>query len=115
MVSEGWAVKVVQRYLAEWAAKPDGPTLVVTDVRPHRLGWVITSHGERYLQTRDTADMLVGHGYFLVDGEDGSLHTVHATADLDHGTWIDEYLEQVRGVERVDPLRSQVAELLDRG
>ena len=48
MVSKGWAVTVMERYLAVWAAKPGGPTLVVTDVRPHRLGWVIISQGERH-------------------------------------------------------------------
>lgn len=115
MVSKGWAVKLVERYLVEWAAKPGGPALVVTDVRPHRLGWVIISQGERYLRTRSISDMLVGHGTFLVDRVDGSLHMVHATADLEHGEWIEEYLERVRGIERVDPLRSQVAELLERG
>lgn len=115
MVSEGWAVKVVERYLADWAVKPGGPTMVVTGSMSHLLGWVITSQGERYVRTRNISDMLIGHGYFLVDGVDGSLHMVHAGADLEHGEWIEEYLEQVRGVERVDPpdpLRSQVAELL---
>ena len=115
MVSKGWAVAVVERYLAEWAAKPGGPTLVVTDVRPHRLGWVIISQGERYLRTRNISDRLVGHGYFLVDGVDGSLHMVHATADLERGEWIEEYLEQVRGIERVDPLRSRIEGLLATG
>ncbi|MBR7830111.1 hypothetical protein KDK95_27660 [Actinospica sp. MGRD01-02] len=115
MVSKGWAVTVVERYLAEWAAKPGGPSLVVTGVLPHRLGWVIISQGERYLRTRGISDMLVGHGAFLVDGVNGCLHMVHATADLEHGEWIEEYLEQVRGIERLDPLRSQVAQLLERG
>ena len=115
MVSKDWAVAVVERYLVEWAAKPGGPALVVTDVRAHRLGWVIHSQGERYVRTGNFGDMLVGHGCFLVDGVDGGLHMVHATADVEHGEWIEEYLEQVRGIERVDPPRSRIAGLLERG
>ncbi|MEV0074675.1 YrhB domain-containing protein [Amycolatopsis sp. NPDC050768] len=114
MVSKAWAVEVVERHLAKWV-EDGGPTLVVMDVSPHRLGWVVSSQGERYLRTRNIADMVVGHGPFLVDGLDGSLHQVHATADLENGEWIEEYLEQVRGVERVDPMRSRIAELLNSG
>ncbi|MGW3282618.1 YrhB domain-containing protein [Nocardia rhamnosiphila] len=115
MVSKRWAVMVVQRYLAEEAAKSGGPALVVMDAGSHRLGWVVGCQGESYLRTRRISDMLVGHGSFLVDGVDGSLHMVHAAADLEHGEWITEYLERVRGVERVDPLRSRIAGLLARG
>lgn len=115
MVSKQWAIEVAERYLAEWAAEPSGPVMVVMEVWPHQLGWVITSQPERYAHTHDTSDLLVGHGYFLVDEVDGSLHTVHATADLEAGEWIEEYLEQVRRIARVDPLRSRVADLLEHG
>jgi hypothetical protein len=105
---------MVERHLAGWSAQ-DGPTMVIINVSPHRLGWVISSQSERYVRTREFIDMMVGHGPFLVDGVDGSLHMVHATADLETGEWIEDYLEQVRGLERVDPLRSRVTELIDSG
>ncbi|MEV5721001.1 YrhB domain-containing protein [Amycolatopsis mediterranei] len=107
-------MQVVERHLAGW---PDagGPTMVITDVGPHRLGWVIHSQSERHVRTREFTDMVVGHSPFLVDGVDGSLHAVRATVDLGSGEWIEDYLEQVRGLERVDPLRSRVAELIDSG
>lgn len=89
--------------------------MVVTDVSPHWLGWVINSQSECYLRTREILDAAVGHGPFLVDGVDGSLHEVHATADLGNGEWIEEYLQQVRGIERVDLLRSRIAGLVDSG
>lgn len=89
--------------------------MVVTDISPHRLGWVVHSQSERYVRTREMTDAVVGHGPLLVDGVDGSLHALHVTADLESGAWIEEYLEQVRGIERPDPLRSRVAELLDTG
>ncbi|WP_280423311.1 YrhB domain-containing protein [Nocardia carnea] len=113
MVSQAWAVTVVERYVAE-QTKCGAATLVVTDVRPHQLGWLITSQGERYLRSRRISDMVIGHGPFLVDGMDGSLHMVHATADPERGEWIVEYREQVRGAERVDQLRARIAELLER-
>jgi hypothetical protein len=87
----------------------------VTDIAPHRLGWVIHAQSERYVHTREMTDMVVGHGPFLVDGVDGSLHMVHATVDLESAEWIEDYLEQVRGIERGDSLRSRIAELIDAG
>jgi hypothetical protein len=114
VVSKEWAVQVVQRHLAE-RVDYGGPAMVVANVEPHRLGWTIGIQSERYLQTGRFEDAAVGQGVFLVDGVDGSLHEVHATADLENGGWIEEYLEQVRGIERPDPLRSAVAEALGRG
>ncbi|MEU0797321.1 YrhB domain-containing protein [Amycolatopsis sp. NPDC005961] len=114
MVSKAWAAQVVERHLEGWLGR-GGPKMVITHVDPHRLGWVISSQSERYVRTRELLDSVVGHGRFLVDGVDGSLHTVHATADLEAGEWIEDYLEQVRGLDRVDPLRSRVAELVDSG
>lgn len=114
MVSQGWAVELVERHLAGWSAQV-GQAMVITDVSPHQLGWMISSQGERYLRTHEIVDAVIGHGWFLVDGMDGSLHQLHATADLESGEWIEEYLEQVRGIERVDPLRSRVVGLLDSG
>ncbi|MEV6907062.1 YrhB domain-containing protein [Amycolatopsis sp. NPDC051071] len=113
MVSKEWAVKLVERHVAGWTVH--GPEMVITKVGTHRLGWVIHSQSERYLRTGEITDAVVGHGPFLVDGMDGSLHGLHATADLENGEWIEEYLEQVRGIERHDPLRSRVIELTDRG
>ena len=89
--------------------------MVIIAIRPHRLGWVVHSQSERYARTGHFLDMVVGTSPFLVDGLDGSLHAVHATADLEKGAWIEDYLEQVRGLERSDPLRSRVAELVDSG
>ncbi|MEU4520402.1 YrhB domain-containing protein [Amycolatopsis sp. NPDC024027] len=114
MVSKAWAVQVVERHLAGWPARGQ-PKMVITAISPHRLGWVISSQSDRYVRTREFIDMVVGHGPFLVDGVDGSLHTVHATVDFETGEWIEDYLEQVRGHERGDPLRPRITELLDSG
>jgi hypothetical protein len=114
VVSKEWAVRVVERHLAGWSAQ-DGVTMVVADVRAHRLGWLIGSQSELYLRTGEIQDAVVGHGPFLVDGVDGSLHHLHVTADLENGEWIEEYLEQVRGIERGDPLRSRIAGLIESG
>ncbi|MET7992770.1 hypothetical protein ABZU76_17930 [Amycolatopsis sp. NPDC005232] len=48
--------------MAEWVEN-GGPTLVITDVSPHRLGWVVGSQGERYMRTR----MLPTHGLTAAD------------------------------------------------
>ncbi|MFI9450076.1 hypothetical protein [Amycolatopsis sp. NPDC052450] len=39
MVSEEWAVELVERHVTGWPVH--GPEMVITKVGPHRLGWVI--------------------------------------------------------------------------
>lgn len=89
-----WGDRNRERHLSGWSARA-GPAMVITHVDPRRLGWVISSQSERYVRT--------------------GLHMVHATVDLETGEWIEDYLEQVRGLDRIDPLRSRVAELIDSG
>ncbi|WP_152611115.1 YrhB domain-containing protein [Amycolatopsis sp. MJM2582] len=113
MVSKEWAVEIVERHVSGWEVH--GPDMVIIKVSPHRLGWVVHSQSERYLRSGEITDAVVGHGPFLVDAVDGSLHGLHATADLEQGEWIAEYPEQVRGIERHDPLRTRIIELTDRG
>ena len=121
VISREQAIEVVEQYLAADATllRPEyfngQERLVVTGSDRHRFGWLVYCQGERWAQTRDFRDMLVGHGYFLVDDQDGSLHTLHAAADLENGDWIEDYLEQVRAVERPDPLRAHVGDLLRSG
>ena len=115
MVSREWAREVVEQHLAAQRREHDEQVLVVTGTEEHRLGWLVFIQGERYARTRAFSDMLIGTGYFLVDNLDGSLHHMHASADLVGGGWIDDYLEEVRGIERPDLLRIQIGEFLRSG
>jgi hypothetical protein len=40
---------------------------------------------------------------------------MHASADPVNGSWIEDYLEEFRGVPSPDPLRDRVAELMRSG
>ncbi|GAA3514357.1 hypothetical protein [Actinocatenispora rupis] len=91
---------MVERYLAGLNAQPYAPALVVVGTEAHPLGWLVVPQSEAYARTRDVRNALVGAGYLLVDGIDGSLHQVHATADLAYGEWIDEYRERGAGCRR---------------
>jgi hypothetical protein len=64
-----------------------------------------------YLSSRDLGRMLVGHGPYLVDREDGSIHHSPVTAHID-GDWHESYLEHVRGVKPKDSLLTTIQELL---
>lgn len=113
VVSREWSVKVVEAHLTTLDYRGEGDReLVVVGTEKHRLGWFVYIQCARWARTRSHRDMLVGPGYYLVDGLDGSLHHMHATADPINGSWIEDYLEEVRGVSRPDPLRQHVAELL---
>ncbi|MEV6784412.1 YrhB domain-containing protein [Streptomyces sp. NPDC051098] len=61
------------------------------------LGWLIICQSPRYARTRDPADALVGHGPFLVDALEGSLHMVHQQFCSDGQEWEEQYREKVRG------------------
>lgn len=116
MVSREWAVKVVEQHLAlATPADQDLYGLVVIGTEEHCLGWFVHIQTERFARTREFGHSVIGAGYYLVDGLDGSLHHLHATADTANGAWIEDYLEEVRGVPRPDPLREQVAGLVRSG
>ncbi|MEY9890135.1 hypothetical protein ABIA31_003793 [Catenulispora sp. MAP5-51] len=116
MVSREWATEVVEAHLATLEHRGVGDRrLVVVGAEEHRLGWFVFIQCARFARTRSPRDLLAGPGYYLVDGVDGSLHHMHATADQVDGGWIEDYLEEVRGIQRPDPLRSRVAELVRSG
>lgn len=97
MISREWAVELVERQLrAEEAASPQ-TAMVVTDVERHELGWLISCQSPAYARSRDYRDMFIGHGPFLVDALDGSLHMVHRLLCSDGLEWPDQYREKVRG------------------
>lgn len=104
MISREWAVDLVERWLAaDWSAQTPayrahvGEQMVIVEVQEHELGWLITCQSRRWAQTRDVRDMLIGHGPFLVDGEDGSIHMVHSYICADGLEWPDYYRERIRG------------------
>lgn len=110
----------MRKHLAVEAAWPkparaDDQALLVTGTREHRLGWLVFCQGERYVRTREFSDMLIGHGCFLVDALDGSLHQLPSATSPDGQDWIGRYLQDVRGAAQPDPLRSHAAELLQQG
>lgn len=119
VVSRAWAVQVVEQYLAALPAPTFyAPALVVTGAREHRLGWLVFCQGERYVRTGALSDMLIGQGCFLVDALDASLHQLPSGVSLHDDFWTARYLEDVRGVEQVqpvDPLQARIAELLHEG
>jgi hypothetical protein len=116
VVSREWAINVVEQHLTLKTPGSEGAyQLVVVGAEEHRLGWFIYIQSERFARTRASEDMVIGAGYFLVDGLDGSLHHMHASADPVNGSWIEDYLEEVRGIPRPDPLRDRVAELVRSG
>ncbi|WP_212007523.1 YrhB domain-containing protein [Catenulispora pinistramenti] len=111
VVSREWAVKVVEAHLASRPPQADPDrTLVVVGTEEYRFGWFVYIQCVRWVRTRSHRDLLAGPGYFLVDGLDGSLHHMNASANRISGSWIQDYLEEVRGVPHPDPLRPRGAE-----
>jgi hypothetical protein len=97
VISREWAVEVVQRHLLEEETDRSLPLMVVIDVEHHALGWLVTCQSPQFARTRDWRDAFVGHGPFLVDELDGSLHMVHEQFCSDDLEWEDQYRQKVRG------------------
>jgi hypothetical protein len=69
--------------------------MVITAVEQHALGWLITAQSAEFARTRDWRTMLVGHGPYLVDGQDASVHQIPVMTSTQD--WETAYRHQVRG------------------
>lgn len=76
-----------------WASRPE---VAICRVLEHDLGWVISWQSVEYIRG-DAHKMLVGHGPYLVDRYDGSIHHIPATTYLDPH-WPEAYGRQVKGI-----------------
>ncbi|MEY9926344.1 hypothetical protein ABH926_000966 [Catenulispora sp. GP43] len=117
-----WATEVVEAHLAaQWMAhSPEmrevlGPPMVIIDVKAHEFGWLVVCQSQRYAETRDFRDLLIGHGPFLVDGLDGSLHMVHPQFGAEGNEWEDQYRAKVRSQVKPRELDVRIRELLQAG
>ncbi|MGW4894870.1 YrhB domain-containing protein [Kitasatospora sp. NPDC004240] len=115
MVTEERAVELVeallsrQRQESPWMAR--GPEVAVLDVQEHALGWLVTWQSVEYVRGGGFETMLVGHGPYLVDRQDGSIHHIPVTTFV-RPDWADLYLQQIKGVRPPDPLIAAARALL---
>jgi hypothetical protein len=111
VIAKERAVELVEALLVtERQAQPALPELAVSGVEEHALGWLVFWQSADYLRSRDIGRMLVGHGPYLVDGQDGSIHHIPVTTYVG-ADWEKLYLEQIRGIKPPDPLPSAVREV----
>ncbi|MFH9425479.1 YrhB domain-containing protein [Streptomyces sp. NPDC017529] len=80
----------------------------VTRVEQHELVWIVSWQSEEFVRTQNPRSMLVGHGPYLVDRADGSLHQISVPAALG-GEWEADYRARIRGL----PVRTAVDDLHD--
>lgn len=121
MISRQWAIELVERQLvSEWEGKPAarraalGGPMVITAIGQHALGWLVSTNTKRHAETRDIRDAWIGHGPYLVDGLDGSLHMVHMQFCRDM-SWEEQYRQKVRGEIPPCELDIEVRRLLGLG
>ncbi len=115
VISREWAIELVERHLLGEEAERSLPPMVVISVERHALGWLIICQSPQFARTRDLRDALVGHGPFLVDALDGSLHMVHRQFCSDGLEWEDQYREKVRGEIPPRELDVEVRRLIGLG
>ncbi|MFD3546144.1 YrhB domain-containing protein [Streptomyces sp. NPDC058655] len=115
MTSREWAIELVERQLLAAEAARSWPAMVVIGVERHALGWLISCQSPEYARTGLSRDALAGHGPFLVDALDGSLHMVHAQFCDGDREWEDQYRQKVRGDLPPRELDARVRQLTDLG
>ncbi|UUA04487.1 MULTISPECIES: YrhB domain-containing protein [Streptomyces] len=98
-----------QRQESPWMARL--PELAVYEIKEHALGWLVVWQSVEYIRSGDIGKMLVGHGPYLVDRQDGSIHHIPATTYV-ADVWQDLHLQQIRGVRPPDPLVAAVEALV---
>ncbi|MFG3043771.1 YrhB domain-containing protein [Streptomyces sp. NPDC048241] len=88
--------------------------LVVARAVRHELVWIVEVAAAEFLRSRDPSFLLVGAGPYLVDREDGGLHSV-GVVSARSGEWETDYRVRIRGeVVRtaVDDLHDEVRAVL---
>ncbi|WP_238008570.1 YrhB domain-containing protein [Dactylosporangium sp. AC04546] len=114
MTTRQRAVELVEALLADLRRQqPTLPELAVFRVEEHVFGWLVYWQSADYLRSRDFGKMLIGHGPYLVDVQDGSIHHIPVTTHVAED-WEAAYLEHVRGVQPPDPLLTTIRDLLPR-
>lgn len=113
MIEQETAVQTVEEQLErdyqQWRALGvDTVRTAVTRVEQHELVWIVFWQSEEFIRTQNPRSMLVGHGPYLVDRADGSLHQISVPAALG-GEWEADYRARIRGL----PVRTAVDDLHD--
>ncbi|MFD7625925.1 hypothetical protein ACFV7Q_07745 [Streptomyces sp. NPDC059851] len=114
MITKERAVELVESFLAEelprwrWAGSPPTPELYHVEERP--VGWLVFWRSAEQARRPVMTGSFVG-GHYLVDRYDGSIHHVPAVW-WDDEDWEDQYLLQVKGTRRPDPLAAAVRALV---
>jgi hypothetical protein len=112
------AVRIVEEeldrvYRKSAALGVDPVRTTVLGVTPHELVWKVHWQSEEYARTQDRAALLIGHGPYLVDRVDGSLHLIGAVSAVG-GEWEADYRVRIRGLAvrtPVDDLHDGIREV----
>jgi hypothetical protein len=114
VIAKERAVELVEALLvSERQAQAVLPELAVSGVEEHALGSLVFWQSADYLRSRDIGTMLIGHGPYLVDGQDGSIHHIPVTTYVG-ADWEKLYREQIKGSKPPDPLPAAVREVASR-
>ncbi|RSO09330.1 hypothetical protein DMH18_18080 [Streptomyces sp. WAC 06783] len=77
--------------------------LLVTGAEEHELVWIVSFQSAEFVRSGDYRDFFVGHGPYVVDRVDGSVHAVGSAAALNR-EWEHDYRARIRGL----PVRTAV-------
>ncbi|MGW7552786.1 YrhB domain-containing protein [Streptomyces rimosus] len=99
MIEREFAMRTVQEFLDH-----ENPgQLLVTGAEEHELVWIVTFQSAEFVRSGDHRDFFVGHGPYVVDRVDGSVHAVGSAAALNR-EWEHDYRARIRGL----PVRTAV-------
>ncbi|WP_406335964.1 YrhB domain-containing protein [Streptomyces sp. NBC_00203] len=83
MVTKERAVVLAEALLSRerqaWPWMARLPPVIVLDVEEHALGWLVFWQSVECVRSREIEKMLVGHGPYPVDRQDGGIHHIPVT------------------------------------
>lgn len=99
MIEREFAMRTVQEILDH-----ENPgRLLVTGAEEHELVWIVSFQSAEFVRSGDYRDFFVGHGPYVVDRVDGSVHAVGSAAALNR-EWEHDYRTRIRRL----PVRTAV-------
>ncbi|MEU8948642.1 YrhB domain-containing protein [Streptomyces sp. NPDC048489] len=113
MIERRAAVRAVEEQLVrdyqQWrAASVDAKRRAVIRVDEHELAWIVSWQSEEFVRSRNSRNMLIGDGPYLVDRVDGAPHQI-GVVSAKTGEWEVDYRVRIRGL----PVRTTVDDLHD--
>jgi Immunity protein 35 len=94
MIDRNAATAIARAHLAKISGGSPNRALLEEQTLERPCGWIFFCTSRRFLETGDYRDALAGNAPFIVDRDDGSVHTTGTGRPIEH--YVAEYEQRRR-------------------